>query len=475
MIKKIIISGLIGLMAISFVACSVKDEDSDVKSGTFSDSKVKGLSYSTTSQSGDTDAKGTFKYKDGEEVTFKIGGITLGKAKAQSDMTPMTLVGPDADINNTKVIKILQFLQSIDSDHNASNGITITDAFRESAKSDTTHFTTDEVNLESLFTKLDVKKEHQASETDAKKHFQKTLYEIKKKNTTGFAIIEGVYQDGNTILDITNTGAMKSYKYDQIDNCIKNIESGDKGYGNNGSILTHDTKKNLFSIPIDGGIAGWTYNDNNKISQVFIATKNKRNYTYKTLEAEYNNKKVSIIASKSTKFPTSADITKNMCTEIGVTKRFANIQGVYQYEDFNNSATDHASRIRNVVTHIDKDAKVKVYEYNATVGKKCLEVAKSDAYNYVLNDEKLSKGIYPVYANYVEYFYENKTDNDRVSWLEHPNGEITHVGYKAADANKTTAYNNIYYHSNFSNHTYAITMHKSKTYSEANIEDSICK
>jgi hypothetical protein len=214
MIKKMIISGLIGLSAVSFVACSDDGSSSSsggssVKSGTFSDSKVEGLSYSTQTQKGDTDAKGTFKYKDGEEVVFKIGGITLGNAKGQSDMTPVTLVG--TNYSDPKVVKILQFLQSIDSDHNASNGIKVDDALVAGAESETTHFTKDNVDLESLYTKLSVKKEHQVTKDAAVAHFKKTLDEMHKPaNAKEFSIIKGVYQSGTTILDITSSGVINS-------------------------------------------------------------------------------------------------------------------------------------------------------------------------------------------------------------------------------------------------------------------------
>ena len=40
--------------------------------GKFIDSAVAGLSYTTTSQSGTTDANGTFQYKSGETVNFKL-------------------------------------------------------------------------------------------------------------------------------------------------------------------------------------------------------------------------------------------------------------------------------------------------------------------------------------------------------------------------------------------------------------------
>jgi hypothetical protein len=380
-------------------------------------------------------------------------------------MTPTTLVGPDADINNAKVIKILQFLQSIDSDHNASNGITISDAFISGAESETTNLTTDDFNLTDLFTRLSVEEEHQVKIEDAKKHFQKTLYEIKKKNATGFAIIEGVYQDGNTILNITDKGVINSYKYDQLDYCIKAVVSGDKAYNLDGKTLTHDANKKEFTF-VDG--AGWKYDKKNDIISVFVGETTAGG----SLTATANNLDVFLTTKKSTKFPTSADITKNSCTTIGVTKRFENIQGVYRDTTYNYEDDDDIqTAVRNTVTHINKDGNVTVYIYviNAEDEKACLEIATSSKYNYKLKDIVLSKLVYGTKvagATLLEYFY--KDDDGRASWLEE-NGNIKYVAYK--ESGEITNIKP----KTFRGGGYALTLEKSTKYTEANITSSICK
>ena len=63
-----------------------------VKQGQFIDSPVAGLQFETASQSGTTDADGHFNYKDNETITFSIGKIELGSAKAKPIMTPLDLV-----------------------------------------------------------------------------------------------------------------------------------------------------------------------------------------------------------------------------------------------------------------------------------------------------------------------------------------------------------------------------------------------
>jgi branched-chain amino acid transport system substrate-binding protein len=94
------------------------------QTGVFSDSLVEGLNYKTETQSGVTDKDGKFKFLPGETITFSIGAINLPSAKASVKVTPLDLVGV-TDANDRKVANILVLLQSLDSDGNPSNGITI--------------------------------------------------------------------------------------------------------------------------------------------------------------------------------------------------------------------------------------------------------------------------------------------------------------------------------------------------------------
>ena len=120
-----------------------------VLTGYFTDSAVEGLTYTTDTQSGVTDLNGAFTYQAGETVVFSIGDFMLGEsAVAAPKMTPLNLI-PDAflpttrnelspllrnkKINTAEVIafrklsNMLTFLQALDYDKDASNGITIAD------------------------------------------------------------------------------------------------------------------------------------------------------------------------------------------------------------------------------------------------------------------------------------------------------------------------------------------------------------
>lgn len=92
--------------------------------GVFLDSTVQGLHYDTATQHGDTDANGQFKYLPGESVTFSVGNMVLASTPAKSLVTPMDIVGT-TKVTDQRVTNLLILLQSLDTDGNASNGISI--------------------------------------------------------------------------------------------------------------------------------------------------------------------------------------------------------------------------------------------------------------------------------------------------------------------------------------------------------------
>ena len=107
------------------------------------DSPIEGVKYNSGKYNGYTDATGLFKYEKGEGVTFYIGdentGIPMGTAQTKVDpynnqrkiITLFDLAGTK-DENNPKVINMGKFLQSLDSDGDVSNGITIDERTKES-------------------------------------------------------------------------------------------------------------------------------------------------------------------------------------------------------------------------------------------------------------------------------------------------------------------------------------------------------
>jgi len=91
-------------------------QTASTNAGMFVDAPVHGLEYSSKSHSGSTDPRGFFYFRSGEEVTFKVGNITLGKrtvTTADSLTTPLGLVA-GGTVNDHRVVEILRILQSLD-------------------------------------------------------------------------------------------------------------------------------------------------------------------------------------------------------------------------------------------------------------------------------------------------------------------------------------------------------------------------
>ncbi|MGV8712994.1 MAG: adhesin, partial [Nitrosomonas sp.] len=90
--------------------------------GILVDSPVSGISYAATSgKSGTTDEEGKFNFNHGDKIEFKLGNLTLGNIEGSQIVTPIELAGD----NNNKLQNLLVLLQSLDSDANLSNGISI--------------------------------------------------------------------------------------------------------------------------------------------------------------------------------------------------------------------------------------------------------------------------------------------------------------------------------------------------------------
>lgn len=148
--------------------------------GQFKDRNVAGLDYKSASFTGKTDATGSFKYKEGEEVTFSVGGIELGKSNGKSVVTAIDLVDNGA-FDTPKVVNINQLLQTLDSDGDPDNEITISSDVSEAAKD-----WKDKVDLDAKDMSLEAVREAaqlaDASHTykipdkaEVKAHFEKTL------------------------------------------------------------------------------------------------------------------------------------------------------------------------------------------------------------------------------------------------------------------------------------------------------------
>jgi len=98
----------------------------EVKIGVLLDSVVSDLTYRTISEIEEredrTNSRGEFEYYEGDKIEFSVGDIILGEIKAKEIITMSDFPYP---------IQVAQFLQTIDSDNFAENGIDITRRLRD--------------------------------------------------------------------------------------------------------------------------------------------------------------------------------------------------------------------------------------------------------------------------------------------------------------------------------------------------------
>lgn len=94
--------------------------------GRFIDAPVQGLSYRTRSTSGITDASGRFDYvTTGEDITFSIGGLVIGRAAANSDVHVYELETTAQEAGAGRNARVAQLLQSLDTNRGSGQSIVI--------------------------------------------------------------------------------------------------------------------------------------------------------------------------------------------------------------------------------------------------------------------------------------------------------------------------------------------------------------
>ncbi len=100
--------------------------------GRFVDSAVVGLPYETATRSGVTGSDGSFSYLAGESVTFSLGDISLPATPGAQIITPLDVFGTD-DITDVRVMNLARLLQTLDTNADPTDGITLSSAATASA------------------------------------------------------------------------------------------------------------------------------------------------------------------------------------------------------------------------------------------------------------------------------------------------------------------------------------------------------
>jgi len=159
----------------------------NVQTGRLLDGPVCGVQYATPSWSGVTEFDGTFNYQEGEPVTFFIGDVVLGTARANRFVTPIDMVPGATNTADTTVINICRFLQSLDNDGDLGNGIVLPQGLEKELRGFSINFSDPAFDQNSevlnMFDKLNSipicdRKLFLVTDEYAKIHFEDTLIEI---------------------------------------------------------------------------------------------------------------------------------------------------------------------------------------------------------------------------------------------------------------------------------------------------------
>lgn len=153
-------------------------DQQDTLTGRFVDSAVIGMTYETQTQSGTTDADGSFNYAVDETVTFSLGDIELPAVTASSLVTPLDIFNTDS-IADTRVVNLTRLLQTLDTDAIPENGITISDIAISSATGLTLDFSSESFDddVVNLVANSGSSNTSLISAEDAMDHFMETLFE----------------------------------------------------------------------------------------------------------------------------------------------------------------------------------------------------------------------------------------------------------------------------------------------------------
>ena len=122
-----------------FLGCSTDEssEEDSVISGVLLDSNVSGVTYSCGGTLDITGIDGIFVCSSDSMINFKVGGVNLGSTLLSSSkklqyITPAKLYGlQNNNITDKRVLNFIQFIQSLDEDGNAINGIQIDQTTRD--------------------------------------------------------------------------------------------------------------------------------------------------------------------------------------------------------------------------------------------------------------------------------------------------------------------------------------------------------
>lgn len=217
--------------------------------GFLKDSNLEGITYTCGTLSGTTDSDGKFEYNSQcETVEFSIGDLKLGSVnrldiKNDNTVYPADLLGLSrANTTDTKLVTMLQVLQSLDDDNNPNNGIKIPDTVKTSLtgiseidlSSDET--TTDDINSIAITTSRTL-----INATHAVAHYEDTLNTDLDANINNVAPAPAIFDTNNPSLTNSDTTDIIVYGEVGAKIIVNGVDSGVVISDENKATLSLDT------------------------------------------------------------------------------------------------------------------------------------------------------------------------------------------------------------------------------------------
>jgi hypothetical protein len=250
--KKVALVVLLMFVTFTLFACGGGgggdggSESPQVLSGQFVDAPVEGLSYTAGTTTGKTTSTGTFQYKNGETVTFKVGDIVLGTSQGKAIVTPLDLArnaknDPDLSANDQMVVNMVRFLMTITGSNSNSQTFTIDQTTFNNCIAKAVDFdqATGTFSLPGGITNNSL-----TSAVDAETHFNNTLAAYRTK-------FSSAYLNGKTLFEVSPEDADNNLSTPDVylKGTLK-FTSSSAGVGDDSNFLVNPTAYN-FTYTVD--------------------------------------------------------------------------------------------------------------------------------------------------------------------------------------------------------------------------------
>ena len=209
--KNIILTGMLSAALVVLVSCGGTKYNKSQKplsttTGQFVDTYVSGLNYTCLSGTkGTTNDKGEFTCNVGNTVSFYVGKYFIGSAAMNKIIRPADLY-PDAKASE---INVAQLLLTLDTDENASNGISLPSNYTLLDEENTT---IDDSDFDTIIGSIvNPRYDVLVTEDDAKSHLDKITAFLAKEELTSLLSGKKFYKVYGTYMDIVTFDPNLSY------------------------------------------------------------------------------------------------------------------------------------------------------------------------------------------------------------------------------------------------------------------------